>query len=152
VPPPPSGQPTSAPPTPWHTLGGAPAKPTATPRTSPSNRSSPSSTPSRRPKPSATPKKSAAAVVTAYISAINRHSYATAWAIYHLAAKGQTYSSFVAGFRGTDHDQLTITGTSGSTVHIDLVAYQTDRSRRHYAGTYTVRGGRITAAHLSVAG
>jgi hypothetical protein len=90
-------------------------------------------------------------VVTTYISAINRHDFRTAWTIYRHAANGQSYSEFVAGFSNTDRDQLKILGTSGSTVRVDLVAYQTDGSKHHYAGTYTVSGERITASHISAA-
>lgn len=141
----PSGMPTSMP-TPTHSLGPGP-----TTSASPSN--SPSPSPSKRPspKPSKKPKTGPAAVVTTYVSAINRRDYRTAWTIYRHAAKGQSYSEFVAGFSGTDHDQVTIVRTSGSTVEVDLVAYQTDGSKHRYTGTYTVSGERITASHISAA-
>jgi cell division septation protein DedD len=141
-----SGSPTPVP-TETHTLG---PEPTDSP--SPSETPSPSPSKKPKPKPSQSPKPSgAAAVVTSYISAINRRDYRTAWTIYRHAAKGQSYSEFVAGFASTDHDQLKILGTSGSTVRVDLVAYQTDGSKHHFTGTYTVSNGRIYASHISAA-
>lgn len=141
----PSGMPTDIP-TPTETHSLAPDEPSS----SPSRRPGPSKTP--RPSPSKSPKPSGpAAVVTTYIAAINRQDYRTAWTIYRHAAHGQSYSDFVAGFTSTDHDQLKILGASGSTVRVDLVAYQTDGSKHHYTGTYTVRNGRIYASHISAA-
>jgi cell division septation protein DedD len=116
--------------------------------TSASPSKSPRPTPTKKPKPHPS---GPAAVVTTYVSAINRHDYRTAWTIYRHAAHGQSYSQFVAGFSGTDHDQLKILGTSGSSVQVDLVAYQTDGSKHHFTGTYTVSNGRITASHISAA-
>jgi len=146
----PSGSPTASEPTESHSLGNV--SPTSTPSSTPSATPSPSPKPSQAtPKPKKRAPSGPAAVVTKYVGAINKRDYPTAWALYHLAAKGQSYNAFVAGFGDTDHDQLKITGTSGSTVHVDLVGYQTDGSTRHYTGTYTVQNNRITAAHLSAA-
>lgn len=142
-----TGEPTGT--TPTHSLG--PDEPTSDPTPTPSTRPKPTRTVRPQPTPSTLPKPGPADVVKAYISAINRHDYRTAWTIYRHAAHGQSYSQFVAGFSDTDHDQLKVLGTSGSTVRVDLVAYQTDGSRNHYTGTYTVRSGRIYASHISAA-
>lgn len=88
-------------------------------------------------------------VVEAYVAAINRGDYPTAWRLV-APAVGGSYSGFAAGFRGTDHDVLTITGIVGGTVHIALLAYQADGTVRHFAGTYTVTGDRITDSNISV--
>lgn len=140
-----SGLPSDSPPTstPTHSLGP--------PETSPSPSRSPKPSPSKSPKPTKPPASGPAAVVTTYISAINRRDYRTAWTIYRHAAHGQSYSDFVAGFASTDHDQLKVLGTSGSTVRVDLVAYQTDGSKHHFTGTYTVQNGRIYDSHISAA-
>lgn len=142
----------SSPSTPEPSLSLGPPQTRSSPTAVPSHRPSHSPSPSKRPKPkpSKKPKPSGpAAVVTTYVSAINRHDYRTAWTIYRHAAHGQSYSQFVDGFSGTDHDQLTILGTDGSTVRVDLVAYQSDGSTHHYTGSYTVSNGRITASHIS---
>jgi hypothetical protein len=90
-------------------------------------------------------------VVRAYITAINRHDYPAAWAIYEPAAtaKGRAYASFAAGFRSTAHDEIAALDTSGWTVRIDLLAAQVDGTVRQYAGTYTVHDGRITASDIA---
>ncbi|MGW7537594.1 sensor domain-containing protein [Amycolatopsis sp. NPDC054798] len=85
-----------------------------------------------------------AAVVRSYIDAINAHRYQQAWTLGGDNLH-QTYSQFVAGFAGTDHDELKIVAVQGNVVTVDLTAVQTDHTRRTYTGTYTVSGGAITA-------
>jgi hypothetical protein len=86
-------------------------------------------------------------VVRNFYAAINSGNYAEAWRL-SLGRFGGSYSSFVAGFRDTDHDELTIAGVSGSAVRVSLLAYQRDGSRKHYTGTYYVSNGYITAGRL----
>ncbi|MGW4393724.1 hypothetical protein ACWEHA_00395 [Amycolatopsis nivea] len=85
-----------------------------------------------------------AAVVRSYVDAINARRYQQAWALGGDNLH-QTYSQFVAGFAGTDHDELKIVAVQGNVVTVALTAVQTDRTRQTYAGTYTVSGGAITA-------
>lgn len=96
------------------------------------------------------PTQPPAAVVRAYITAINQHDYSAAWAIYEPAAtaEGCTYASFAAGFDGTTHDAIDVLQTTGSTVRIDLLAAQVNGTVREYAGTYTVHDGRITTSDI----
>lgn len=86
-------------------------------------------------------------VVRAYFDAINAGDYRRAW---NLGGKdlGGSYESFAAGFADTVSDTVTITSTNGAEVSVTLDAEQSDGSVRHYVGTYTVRGGVITAAHV----
>jgi serine/threonine protein kinase len=84
-----------------------------------------------------------AATVQAYVTAINAHRYARAWA---LGGKnsGSTYSSFVQGFNGTAQDNLTIISVAGSVVTAKLAALQTNGSVKNFEGTYTVSNAVIT--------
>lgn len=86
-------------------------------------------------------------VVRAYFDAINAGDYRRAW---DLGGKnlGGSYESFVAGFADTVNDTVTVTSTNGAEVLVTLDAEQSDGSIRHFVGTYTVRGGVITAAHV----
>ncbi|WP_051367637.1 DUF4352 domain-containing protein [Hamadaea tsunoensis] len=90
---------------------------------------------------------SPAAVVTAYVDAINSGDYQRAWAL-----GGSSFDSdeghFAAGFATTRHDTLTIDGTSGGTVRVTLDAEQTDGSHQVYEGYYTVQGGVIVGGSL----
>src|SRR5262249_61420418 len=90
-------------------------------------------------------------VVTAYYEAINRRDYATAWKINQYAHKNHTYSKFQAGYQGTKHTNLTITGVSGSTVSFDLTADQADGTVKTFRGTYTVQDGQIVGANVTCA-
>jgi hypothetical protein len=122
-------------------------QPTATPRSitpKPSATHHATSTPTRHHVP--TP-PSPASVVRAYIAAINRADYTAAWRIISPAVGG-SYDGFAAGFAGTDYDQLTIAAVDGSRVQIDLIAYQTDGSHKHYQGAYSVSGGHIVDTHI----
>jgi len=90
-----------------------------------------------------------ASVVTDYYDAVNNHDYATAYRI-NLPAQKQSgsYAVFKQGFTGTEHDDLTITSVSGQVVSFDLTAHQTDGTVKTYAGTYTVRNGKIVLADV----
>lgn len=94
-----------------------------------------------------TRKKSPAEVVTAYYAAINAGDFRTAW---ELGGRNlsSSYDAFVAGFDGLERDDLTVLGTSGSRVEIELDAVQTDGTTKSFAGTYTVRHGEIVAASI----
>ena len=91
--------------------------------------------------------RSPAEVVIAYYAAINAGDHRTAWDLggRHFAA---SYDAFVEGFDGLERDDLTILGTSGSEVEIELDAVQTDGTTRSFRGTYTVRDGVIVAASI----
>lgn len=87
----------------------------------------------------------------AYYDAINAGDYAQAW---QLGGDnlGSSYSSFVAGFSDTVLDTLDITKEAGQTVFVTITALNTDGSQQTYAGTYTVAGTAISAAHVSLTG
>jgi eukaryotic-like serine/threonine-protein kinase len=127
----------------------------------PATTSSPTSTgaPAPAPRPIPTPttpttattttgSASTASVVEAYYAAINAHDYQTAWNLLGNTGTGSGYTTFVNGFADTAHDTLTITGVSGDTVSMHLDAQQTDGTHKQFAGTYTVRNGRIAGAHV----
>jgi hypothetical protein len=99
------------------------------------------------PTPTRAPTADASTVVESYYAAINAHDYATAWRLGgdHFAA---SYTAFVQGFAGTDHDVLQVVGVSGEIVRVDLTAYQSDGSARQYSGTYTVSGPTIVDASI----
>ena len=102
------------------------------------------------PSPSPSP-TDPAGVVTAYYSAIDQHDYRAAWQLGgdHL---GESYSSFVSGFSGTAQDTVTVTGVSGDTAEVTLVAQNSDGSTADYSGHYTVQNGVITGANLEPSG
>jgi len=85
------------------------------------------------------------ATVLAYFSAINQHQYATAW---RLVGERGVFSTFEAGFSGTEHDSVTIDSTNGDVVTASLAATQSDGSVKAYYGTYTVINGVITATDV----
>lgn len=145
------------------TVQGKPVAATAT-RTTPSGPAIPtfpSSTPS--PGSSTTPTQSSTtpdtstpddpgpsdpqAVVQSYFDAINKKDYQQAWELGGKNA-GKPFSTFAAGFATTDHDTVTVTSVQDNVVTLDLVAQQTDGTRRTYHGTYTVADGIIV--HFSV--
>ncbi len=90
---------------------------------------------------------SPASVVTAFYAAINAADYQKAW---DLGGKnlGGDYDTFVSGFDTTLSDTITVDWTSGDVVHVHLDADSTMGFTKHYAGTYTVRGGVIVAGHM----
>lgn len=79
-----------------------------------------------------------AAVVRAYIAAINDHDYARAWSLGGRNT-GWSYSEFASGFSTTARDTLTIVSVSGDVVTARLTAQQTDGTIKTYAGTYMVQ-------------
>lgn len=87
------------------------------------------------------------AVVEAFYAAINAGDYGTAW---QLGGDnlGESYAAFTIGFSDTLTDQLTVTGASGDTVDVDLVAQHTDGTQHEYVGDYTVNHGAITHGTL----
>ncbi|MGA8114687.1 MAG: hypothetical protein WCA46_13560, partial [Actinocatenispora sp.] len=87
------------------------------------------------------------AVVRAYFQAVNQRDYRTAWRL-GGSNLGQSYGAFVSGFRGTEHDTVTINDTYDNTVAVHLVAVQTDGSTRSYSGVYTVSDHVISSAHV----
>jgi len=72
-----------------------------------------------------------AAVVEAFYAAINSGDYYAAWLL-GGDNLGESYAAFAAGFSDTLSDQLTITGTSGHSVDVDLVAQHTDGTRHEF--------------------
>lgn len=133
-----SGTPVHHPPRTVHTRAAAPAvQPVPTRPVS-------SAAAPRTTAPSPTP----AAVVTRYFAAINAGDYDLAWRL-----GGRSFSSslgsFIEGFDTTARDVVSIRGVTGSTVSVGLVAYQTDGSVKHFAGTYSVGGGMLLDADIS---
>ncbi|HEX5190530.1 MAG TPA: serine/threonine-protein kinase [Streptosporangiaceae bacterium] len=122
-----------------HTGPTSPVTVPSTPRTS-GGSGSPSSP--------ATP-ASPDAVLTQYYDAINSHHYKTAYRLNSYVRSTKTFAEFKAGFAGTQHDTLTITGVNGGVVSFDLNAAQTDGSVKTYQGTYTIRDGQIVGANVT---
>ncbi|MEU2789537.1 excalibur calcium-binding domain-containing protein [Streptomyces sp. NPDC007100] len=91
--------------------------------------------------------RDAASVVEDYYAAVNARDYRRAWDLGGKNLNG-SYDAFVAGFADTAHDTVRVVGASGGTVTVTLEAEQRDGSVRSFAGTYTVRGGTITAADI----
>jgi len=87
-------------------------------------------------------------VVEEYFAAINAGNYARAWSLGGMNIQNGTYDSFVQGFAGTNSDTVTIDSVVGDTVAVQLDATQTDGTHKHFAGTYTVKNGVITAANI----
>jgi hypothetical protein len=94
---------------------------------------------------------SAASVVRKAYRAINQHDYRLAYSL-GLAAAGQSYADFAAGYQGTASVTLTVESTQGNTVMVTLTATQQDGIQQLYSGTYTVSGGHITSAQIQPAG
>ena len=91
-------------------------------------------------------------VVTNYYNAINAQDYRTAYRLNEQEQSIESFATFKAGFAGTSHDDLTITGVNGDTVSFDLTAHQTDGSVKTYEGTYTVQHGKITGSNVTQTG
>ncbi|MFB7504804.1 hypothetical protein [Streptomyces broussonetiae] len=92
-----------------------------------------------------------ASTVKGYFAAINSRDFHAAW---DLGGKNldSSYSSFVAGFEGTEHDDVTVESVDGTTVSVSLVARQSDGTQKSYSGRYTVADGTITSASITPAG
>ncbi|HEX4705430.1 MAG TPA: ATP-binding protein [Pseudonocardiaceae bacterium] len=104
-----------------------------------------------QPATTTTPASGPAAVLQAYITAINNHDYQTAWTIGGSSTQ-QDYTTFAQGFANTDHDMLTIDSVQGDTVVADLTAVQTDGTQHTYHGTYTIANNTITHATVQQTG
>jgi len=83
-----------------------------------------------------------ATVVTNYYAAVDRHDYRAAWDL-GGSNLSKSYATFTKGYATTESETLTIVGTSGNTVNIDLSAVQSDGTIRYYEGSYTVSSGKI---------
>jgi hypothetical protein len=93
------------------------------------------------------------AVVSEYYGDIESGDYPGAYALLSSGSvTGQTYQQFVNGFACTSVEDLSDLGTTGDTVTISLNATQCDGTVNSYQGTYTVQGGRITAADITQTG
>ncbi|MFJ4521374.1 hypothetical protein ACIP4Y_10565 [Streptomyces sp. NPDC088810] len=92
-----------------------------------------------------------AGTVTRFFDAVNQRDFATAW---DLGGKNldASYTSFVSGFGTTERDDVTIASVQGDTVWVQLVARQTDGTRKSYSGRYTVADGVITDASMTPTG
>jgi serine/threonine protein kinase len=89
----------------------------------------------------------AAQVVRAYFAAINHHRYPVAYRLRNES--GESFADFVAGFKGTELDILTIQSVKGDVVAATLVAKQTNGTVKKFQGTYTVANGVIASSNVS---
>ena len=104
------------------------------------------------PGPSAAPLPTRpAAVVRAYYAAISAHDYSRAWQL-GGDLTGTTRQQFVAGFRGTERDTVTVVKVSGHVVAARLTALQTDGTVKRFVGSYLVRRGTILVFNVRPAG
>jgi transcriptional regulator with XRE-family HTH domain len=103
--------------------------------------------PTPRPTVPVRPPTGPAAIVRAYVAAINGHDYARAWSLGGRNTSG-SYAGFVSGFSTTARDTLTILSVSGDLVTARLTAQQTDGTVNTYQGTYTVDRGVIVGADV----
>jgi hypothetical protein len=92
-----------------------------------------------------------AAVVRAYYAAISAHNYRRAWRLGGDHTK-TTWPQFVAGFRGTERDNVTVLRVSGNVVAARLTALQTDGTVKRFVGSYRVQHGTITVFNVRPAG
>jgi serine/threonine-protein kinase len=92
-----------------------------------------------------------AAVVQAYYAAITAHEYRRAWRLGGDHTK-TTWRQFVAGFRGTERDTVTVLKVSGHVVAARLTALQTDGTTKRFVGSYLVQDGAITGFNVRPAG
>jgi hypothetical protein len=83
-------------------------------------------------------------VVRQFYAAINARNYQLAWSL-GGDNFGETYQNFVDGYQSTSSDDLQITNVSGDVVAVSIIANQTSGPPKHFAGSYTVGGGVITA-------
>jgi hypothetical protein len=97
--------------------------------------------------PAPTTTNNPTATVQAAYAAINRGDYRTAYSL-GLARPGQSYASFVAGYRDTAHVTVTVLTVWLNTVEVNLIATQKDHTQHTYSGTYTVVGGVVTESKI----
>ncbi len=125
---------------------------TGTPNTGSSSPiTTPSSTPTQTPTHPALPAGPAGTVV-AFFRAINHHQYQRAWNLNTAAHSISDYGQFKAGYADTAHDTVTITGVSGNTVSVNLVAEQTDGTTKTFSGSYVVENGVIVQSSIQQTG
>ena len=92
-----------------------------------------------------------AEVVEAYVAAINRQDYQTAWQLGgdHL---GESYAAYADSYSDTAEDDVTIEAVTGNTVVASLVAMNIDGTEQTFTGTYTVQNGVIIAFNFQQTG
>ena len=92
-----------------------------------------------------------ATVVRRYYAAISRRDYRRAWLLGgdHTPS---SYPQFVAGYSGTQRDEVTILSSSGDQVTARFAALQTDGSVKYYRGSYVVQSGVITSFSVTQVG
>ena len=93
------------------------------------------------------------AVVSAYYGAVESQDYTEAWNLYspEFQATQGSYDSWVAGYANTGDTDLQESGESGATVYITVNAVDlATGSVQTYAGTYTVDGGLIASASMTL--
>lgn len=87
-------------------------------------------------------------VVQDYYNAVNQGDYQTAWRL-GGSNMSSDYSSFVQGYATTTNTDVTVTGTSGDVVDVNLSAQWNDGSWHYFTGNYTVENGVIVHGTLS---
>ncbi|MFI9805022.1 hypothetical protein ACIHEJ_11755 [Streptomyces sp. NPDC052301] len=90
----------------------------------------------------------ASTVVTSYYDYLNAGNYSAAWDMGGSNLFNGSYSDWVAGFRTTAHVDITTSDDGYGEVGVAIRATQTDGSVRNFAGTYTVRDGKIVGARI----
>jgi hypothetical protein len=90
-------------------------------------------------------------VVAAYYRDINARRYARAWALISPSLDtSQSYAQFVAGYACTGAERPAKLRRSGHQVSFHLTVIDNcTGATQYYAGTDTVRGGKIVAAHVT---
>ena len=135
---------------------GPPVKHTVTAAAPPARRTaarrSPITTPKQTPTQRSTLPAGPAGTVVAFFQAINDHDYAKAWNLNTSAHSISDYQQFKQGYAQTSHDTVTITGVSGDTVSINLVADQTDGTTKTFSGSYVVENGAIVQSSIQQTG
>ncbi len=90
-------------------------------------------------------------VVKRYYAAISRHAYQRAWEL-GGDHTGVTHQQFLAGFKGTQRDAVTILTWTGDQVTASIVAFQTDGTVKKFAGSYVVQTGVIISFNVHLVG
>lgn len=99
--------------------------------------------------PAAVPAEGPAAVVRAYIAAINQRDWPRVW---QLGGKnlGTPYDQMIAGYQHTSYVVITAITTRGDHVSARVRAYETTGPVQTYQLSYTVSGGTITAGQQTL--
>jgi Protein kinase domain len=90
-------------------------------------------------------------VVRRYYAAISRRDYGRAWKLGGDNTR-TSYPDFVAGYRGTQRDAVTILTWTGDQVTASIVAFQTDGLVKRFEGSYVVQNGVITSFNVRLVG